>query len=176
MAQGLGWSQPRYWRFENAMDALLSDLSTVAALLGLELSWGLHKVGDATVDRGHLALLARFHDLLAPTIRVVAEALLPNPGDPRAWDLLLRTGAQLVRVEAETRIRDVQATVRRIRGRERDGGVDEIVLVLADTRANRAVRTQLVGALGQRFTTPSGQLLGALRSGKPIPGSGVVLV
>jgi hypothetical protein len=176
MADQLGWSQARYWRLENATDAALGEVSAVAAALGLELSSSLHRVSDALVDRGHLALLARFRSLLSASIKVVSEALLPNPGEQRSWDLLLRIAAQIVGVEAETKVRDVQATVRKVRGRERDGGADEILLVLADTRANRASLDDLTVALGPRFATPPGQLRAALRAGRPLPGSGVLLV
>ena len=176
MAEQLGWSQPRYWRFENSNRAMLPDVCAVASILGLQLSAGLHRSGDGLADRGQLALLARFRSLLAPSIRAVAEALLPNVGDRRAWDLLLRIGAQVVGVEAETKVRDVQACVRRIRGRERDGGAHEILVVLADTRANRAVRQELLTALGPRFGTSPRPLLDALRQGLPLPGSGVLLV
>ena len=175
VAKVLGWSQARYWRFERDDDALLSEVAVVAALLGLDLSAGLHRTVEAITDRGQVALLNRFRALLAGTIRVVAEALLPNIGDRRSWDLLLRIGRQLVGVEAETKVRDVQLTVRKVRGRERDGGADEIVLLLADTRANRAVVDDLLTALGPRFATPPRQLRAALRTGRPIPGSGILL-
>lgn len=176
VARVLGWSQARYWRFERHNDALLSEIAAVAALLGLDLSAGLHRTSEAITDRGQVALLNRFRALLAGTIRVIAEALLPNPGDRRSWDLLLRIGRQVVGVEAETKVRDVQLTVRKIRGRERDGGADEILLVLADTRANRASLDDFMVALGPRFATPPEHLRGALRAGRPLPGSGVLLV
>jgi transcriptional regulator with XRE-family HTH domain len=176
MAGQLGWSQARYWRFENATEAVLGEVSAVAAILGLELSSSLHRVNDALADRGQLALLARFRLILSPSIKVFTEALLPNPGDRRSWDMLLRIAAQIVGVEAETKVRDVQATVRKVRGRERDGGADELLIVLADTRANRATREELLAALGERFATPPRLLREALRHGRPLPGSGVLLV
>ena len=107
---------------------------------------------------------------------MVAEVPLPVPGDRRSWDLLLRLDDQLIGVEAETRIRDIQANVRRIRGRERDGGVDEIVIVLSDTRRNGDLVAELRLALGSRFNTSPRTLLSALRSGRRLPGSGLVLV
>jgi transcriptional regulator with XRE-family HTH domain len=176
MARQLGWSQARYWRFEGARDATLTELTAVSALLGLELSANLHRVSDALADRGQLELLARFRARLSPSIKVFTEALLPNPGERRSWDLLLRIVAQVVGVEAETKVRDVQATVRKIRGRERDGGADELLIVLADTRSNRAVRDELLLALGERFATKPRLLFDALHRGEPIPGSGVLYV
>jgi transcriptional regulator with XRE-family HTH domain len=179
LSRELGSSQSDQSRWENLrnVDAVsLVRIAEVASILGLELHVGLHPMGDPIRDKGHHALIRRFRVELAPAWRVTAEALLPLPGDARSWDLLLRLGQQLVGVEAETRIRDIQALVRRIRQRERDGGVDEIVLVLSDSRANRELVEELRIALGERFATTPRTLLSALRAGRPLPGSGLILV
>ena len=102
--------------------------------------------------------------------------MLPNIGDQRSWDILLRLESLLVGLEVETRIRDVQALVRRIRERERDGGVDDVLLVLSDTSHNRELVGQLREALGPRFRTPPKLILAALRAGRPVPGSGVIMI
>jgi hypothetical protein len=151
-------------------------LSEIASLLGLEVVAGLHPLGEPIRDVGHQTLIGRFRAILSATWRVVAEVPLPNPGDPRAWDLLLRIPAQLVGVEAETRIRDVQRLTRHVHQRERDGGVDVIVLLLADTRVNRRLLPELLEALGPDYRTSPRQILRALRAGQPVPGSGVVLL
>ena len=91
-------------------------------------------------------------------------------------DLLLRVGRQVIGVEAETRVRDGQFVVRRMRERERDGGVDEILLVLAESAVNRRLLPQLLEALGPRFATSPRILMRALAAGEPIAGSGVILL
>lgn len=179
MARELHRSQTALVRLEHLarIDRIsFVDVAEVASLLGLELSAVLHQLGDPVRDRGHQALIARFRGLLAATIKVIAEAPLPNVGDRRTWDLLLRCVGQVVGVEAETRVRDIQALVRRMRERERDGGVDQIVLVLAESAVNRRLLPELLEALGPRFATPPRDLLKALRAGQPLPGSGVVIV
>ena len=179
LGERVGRSQSNISRLERYVDVdrvpvvLVSEL---ASLLGMELSAGLHLLGDAISDKGHQALLRRFRAVLSSAWRVVAEVPLPNPGDRRAWDLLLRIPAQLVGVEAETRIRDVQRLVRHIHQREKDGGADVIVLVLADTRVNRRLLAELLEALGPAYATPPRRILAALRTGQPLPGSGVVLL
>src|SRR3990170_5607742 len=60
-----------------------------------------------------------------------------SPGDRRAWDAVVRGRGWCAGVEAETRLRDAQATARRIGLKARDGDVDHVVLLLADTRRNR---------------------------------------
>ena len=97
-------------------------------------------------------------------------------GDRRAWDLVLRVGACIVGVEAETRLRDLQAFVRKIHERENDGGVTFIVIVLSESAVNRRLLAQLLDALGPEFRTSPRQILAALRAGQALPGSGVVLV
>lgn len=176
-AAALGWSQTEYWRFERGDTRItLADVSSVASVLGLELGAGLHPKGDPIRDKGHHALIRRFRAELSPLWRVVAELPLPTPGDPRAWDLLIRVAQQKVGVEAETRLRDMQAIVRHVHLRERDGGADEVVVLLAASRTNRALVDELRASLGGRYVTSPRELLRALRAGRPVPGSGVLLL
>jgi transcriptional regulator with XRE-family HTH domain len=179
VAKELGCTQSeisRLERFEFGTVPMVR-LSELASLLGLELSAGLYPFGDALHDEGQQRAAGRFvQNVAVPPYVIFREALLPLPGDHRAWDMLLRLGALRIGVEVETRVRDVQALVRRIRERERDGGVDEILIVLSDTAHNRRALGQLREALGPRYSTRSGSIFAALRSGAPVPGSGVILV
>lgn len=174
----VGWSHTEYWRFENggAKAISITDASMVASVLGLELSVGLFPVGEPLRDKGHQALIARLRAILSPAFRVLAEAPLPNVGDRRAWDLLLRLPGQLIGVEAETRIRDMQRLVRHVHERERDGGTDATLLLLSDTRTNRELLPGLLQAVGSSFDAPARSLLKGLREGQPLAGSGVVLL
>lgn len=179
LAAELHRSQSELWRLEHVEPLRrisLVDLAEVASALGLELAASLYPVGDPIRDKGHIALLGRFRALLSPAYRVTAETPLPLPGDRRSWDLLLRLDGTLIGVECETRVRDGQALVRHIRERERDGGVDHVVLILAESAANRRLLPQLREMLGDRFATPARVALACLRSGTPLPGSAVLLV
>jgi transcriptional regulator with XRE-family HTH domain len=178
VAAAVGWSQQHYSRFETGRlsNIPLTVITVIASLLGLDASLTFHRVGPALRDKGHQALIARFTRLLSPAWRVIREAPFPNLGDPRSWDALLRLANQLVGVEAETRIRDMQALVRRMRQRATAGGADVMVLVLSDSAHNRDLFHDLRAALGPDFATPPGELLIALRNGLPLPGSGVVLL
>lgn len=181
MARELGCSQANLWRTEaEQAKVTVIRLAEMASVLGLELSIGLHELGDPIRDSGQQALAGRFGALLSPRWAVTSEALLPMPGDLRSWDKLLRlTGADprhLVGVDLETRIRDVQALVRRTRLRERDGGADSIVIVLSDSSTSRRLVAQLRDALGPDYATNPRLLLRALREGSALVGSGVVLI
>ena len=182
MASELGMSQAQFWRIESGRDDNLSlrHIAEIASLLGYEASLTIHPIGDPIRDRAQQAVGRRFDALLSPGWTVIDEALLPNPGDRRSWDKLLRlTGAEerhAVGVDLESRIYDVQALVRRTRERERDGGVDEILIVLSHSAHNRRTAGQLVEALGLQYASPGPVIRRALRLGQPLPGSGVILV
>jgi hypothetical protein len=150
------------------------DVASIAAVVGRELGANLHPAGEPIRDAGHQALIRRIRVTLNPAWRVAAEVPLPNLGDKRAWDLLLRIPSQLIGIEAETRVRDVQAFVRRVRQRELEGGADVIVIVLAESAHNRRILPQLLEALGPRYSTRPRGLLKSLREGQPLAGSGVV--
>jgi transcriptional regulator with XRE-family HTH domain len=177
VAAELGWHQSALNRlerfdFENVSTIRLVE---IAAVLGFDVSIRLHRVGDPIHDRASQGLIGRFLRAVSANYRVTREALLPSGGQ-RSWDVLLRLATLLVGVELVTRVRDVQALVRLIRLRERDGGVDHVLLVLSDSAHNRAMLRQLIDALGPRFMTPPRQILDALRAGQPVPGSGVMLM
>jgi transcriptional regulator with XRE-family HTH domain len=160
MARELAWSPSALARAEADVldDVGVIRLSAMASVLGMELSLGLHPIGDPIWDKGQQALGRRFDALLAPVWQVTDETLLPRPGDQRAWDKLIRLlGAQpryLVGVDLETRIRDIQELTRRTRLRERDGGE----------------------ALGPGYATSPRLILRALKAGRQLPGSGLILV
>ena len=147
-----------------------------AAVVGLELNVRAFPVGSPLRDRAHLELLERFRLLLACEVGWAPEVPLPNAGDKRAWDALNRIGAVRIGVEAETRARDSQALQRRLMLKHRDGGVDHVILLLADTRHNRAfVRSAGAGFLAE-FPVPGQVALERLAAGEDPGGSAIILV
>lgn len=178
LGRAVGCSQSEINRIEqfDFLNVPLPRLCEIAAVLGVELSLGIHPAGEPIRDKAHQALLGRLRALLGPPYEMRREVPLPLPGDDRSWDAILRCGGIRIGVEAETRIRDIQALVRRIRGRERDGGVDAILIVLSDTAHNRRMVVQLREALGDDYSTPRIAILAALRAGRPLVNSGVVLL
>jgi transcriptional regulator with XRE-family HTH domain len=182
LAREVGWSAAAVGRFHSGhrQDVGIVELSEIASVLGYEVSVGLHPIGDPLRDKGQLACGRRLNAMLSDRWRVTDETLLPGAGEQRAWDKLLRlvdaTPRCLVGVDIESRAWDIQALVRRTRGRERDGEVDHILIVLADTTHNRRVVDALRATLGPGYATGPRRIMTALRSGQPLPGSGVVLL
>src|SRR5262249_16423991 len=70
-------------------------------------------------------------------LRWRTEVPLPIEGDLRAWDAMITGPRWRVAVEAETVIEDVQALERKLSRKQRDGGIDHVMILIADTHRNR---------------------------------------
>jgi transcriptional regulator with XRE-family HTH domain len=116
----------------------LDLLDRLASVVGLEMTVRFYPSGDPIRDAAHVALLARLRARLHPTLRWRTEVPLPIAGDRRAWDAVIAGPGWTIGVEAETRLRDVQAVVRKVALKARDGQLNGLILLLADTRSNRA--------------------------------------
>jgi hypothetical protein len=114
-------------------------LARFAAVVGCELSMGIHPVGPPVRDKAHLALLARFAARLHRLLDWRTEVPMPIPGDMRSADGTVTAREFSAIVEAETRVDDIQAAERRLRSKQRDLGVPRAILLVADTRHNRHV-------------------------------------
>jgi transcriptional regulator with XRE-family HTH domain len=157
--------------------AALLDIARLLAVVGLELSARAYPAGRPIRDAAHVALLARFRSRLAPSVAMKLEVPIPIPGDQRAWDMVLLIGTAQVAVEAETRPRDVQALLRRIALKRRDDpGITSVILLLSDTRHNRALIRDHRDVLGAAFPATSADLFGALGEGRDVGNGGVALV
>ena len=114
------------------------ELARILAIAGLDLNLRAFPSGSPLRDRAHVALLEAFRALLGRFIRWHTEVPFPNAGDRRSWDGLAVIRRVRVGIEAETRARDSQELQRRLNAKKRDGAVDHVILLLADTRHNRA--------------------------------------
>jgi transcriptional regulator with XRE-family HTH domain len=112
-------------------------LSKVAAVVGLDLSLKAYPGPRGLRDRGQRDALGRIRVLLPSEAPWRTEVPLPIPGDLRAWDAMTSLWGLVVGVEVEMHLVDGQALERRLHLKVRDGRVDRLVLVVADTRANR---------------------------------------
>jgi transcriptional regulator with XRE-family HTH domain len=153
----------------------LAVLGRLAAVLGHELSLGIHPVGPPVRDAGHLALLARFRARLHPSIRWRSEVPVPLQGDRRSADAMLTSDAVDALVEAETRLDDIQAVERRIRAKQRDIGVRRAILLVAAGRHNRAVIAAVPDLL-EAFPIGTRTCLAALACGEDPDGDCLVML
>ena len=149
----------------------------MARVVGLDLGLRTWPGPDPTLDAPQRRLLQRLALVLGTGWRYRTEVPLPVLGDKRAWDSVWtheRTRL-VIYVEAETRLGDVQALLRRLGLKRRDGGAARMVLVVADTRHNRAVVRAAAAELAAVFPADIRDALSALRDGRD-PGADVLLL
>lgn len=176
VAAAAGVSAGELSRIERRAASWLSirSVSRIAAVVGLETSVRLYPGGSPIRDAAHVALLERLRSRLSPDLRWRSEVPLPAAGDLRAWDAVVLGRGWRVTVEAETRLRDVQALNRRIQLKRRDASVDHVILLVAETRSNRDALRAAGSSLAEDFPLPAARVLGALAAGRDPGGSGIV--
>jgi transcriptional regulator with XRE-family HTH domain len=152
-------------------------LIRMADAVGLDMPLRLFPGSDPIRDAGQVRLLVRLQARLGPAWSWQQEVPLPIPGDRRAWDAV---GTHMItrlsiHVEAETRLGDVQALLRRVSLKRRDGQARRLVLLVSDTRNNRDVIRAAAGPILGAFPGDARRALSLLDQGLA-PGPDVLLV
>jgi transcriptional regulator with XRE-family HTH domain len=185
VAAAAGISRPQYGRIERGRspEVSLATIARIGAVLGLDASLRFYPASDPIRDAGHIALLARLQALIHPSLIWRTEVPFPRTGDLRAWDAVVRgfsmpMGHEPVRgaIEAETRPVDVQSLDRKLALKERDGSADWLILLLADTRRNRALLAGPGAALRARFPLDGRRALELLGAGVDPGANAIVLL
>jgi transcriptional regulator with XRE-family HTH domain len=178
VGRAAGLSDTEIGRIERGQIAAVSvvNLARLAGVVGLELSARAYPTGAPIRDKAHIALLGRLRERVAQTFTWQTEVPLGPAGDLRAWDALLGLGRERVGVEAETRITDLQAVARRLALKGRDGRVAPVVLLLANTRTNRAALRNVDDSIPGSFPISAPAALAALRDGRILEGNAVILL
>lgn len=154
----------------------LDQLSRAAAALGLRVSVRLYPDGDPVRDAGQLAVLERFQGRLPSGVSWRTEVPLPIAGDRRAWDGVASSAGRRIGCEVETRPRDVQALERRLALKARDGDVDCVLLILAETRHNRQFLDLHRSQLRTLLPLDSRAVLATMAAGRLPAASGIVVL
>jgi transcriptional regulator with XRE-family HTH domain len=154
-----------------------SFLARYCAAVGLDLSVRAFPGGAPLRDVGQLRLLARLSGLLADGWTWRTEVpVTAHPADRRAIDAVLTRSGQRVGIEAVARIGDAQATARMIALKQEAVGLRRMILLLADTRHNRAAVVAGEATLRPAFPLRTRAVLGALRAGLPPASNGIVFL
>ena len=174
----LGWSRQRWARIEQArcQRFAVDDLHRMAAVLGLAVNVRCYPVGPPLRDIGQLAVIARLRPRLASTWKVRLEAPLPIAGDRRAFDLLPELRTITIAVEVMTRLRDVQAQLRTVNLKWRDGRATRLVIVIAATHLNRRALGGANRVLDDDFPLGTRAILAAFAAGRDPGANGIVLL
>jgi transcriptional regulator with XRE-family HTH domain len=151
-------------------------LATIARVVGLDLTLRCYQAAGPLRDEAHVRLVERFLARLAASVIRRLEAPIRLPGDQRAWDVLLIVGGKRIGVAAETRLRDVQALLRHEQAKARDDGVDILLLVVADTHANRRALREASAVLAAELPMRTREVLWAMRRGQAPAASGIVVI
>jgi transcriptional regulator with XRE-family HTH domain len=177
VARAVGASHSEVRRFEigETADPSLDFVAACCAAVGLELGVRAYPAGDPIRDRAHLELLERLRRRLHPSLGWRTEVPLPIPGDLRAWDAEVRGGTWRAWVDAETVVPDGQALERRLALKARDAARGHLILLIADTRVNRAAMTILRPGWRELLPLDTRELLSALSAGRD-PGSGGIVI
>ena len=109
--------------------------------------------------------------------RVANRGPLHGQTDLRSWDAQVWYATGRDAVEAETRIRDAQAMWRRTAMKLRDDpSVDHVILLLADTPANRRAMALVRELLRPELPLDTRSVLTALAAGRRPAANGVVFL
>jgi hypothetical protein len=184
IARQVGISASEFSRIERGLlaDVGIVRMSELHAAIGHRISIRSYPVGDVLRDAAHLALLAKLRNAIHPSLTWRTEVPVGSAGDLRAWDATIsgqRGGLDFqhstIAVETETHTRDIQALERRIGLKQRDSGVDAVMLVLSHTRYHRGLMRVHGSDLKGSFPFEGARALALLRAGVLPPASAVVL-
>lgn len=166
VARAAGISPSWVSRIERGLAADVSFrlLSILLAIVGLDLSARAYPGGDPLRDEGHRRMRARVRSLLPGDAPWQTEVPVAGRGDLRAWDAMTRLWGLRVAIEIELRPSDLQALERRLALKLRDGNAHRLVLVIADTRRNRALLRLAAEDLSGVFRLQGSAAKAALRS------------
>jgi transcriptional regulator with XRE-family HTH domain len=178
VAAAVGLSGSSLSRIERGRQPMpgLVVAAAMARIVGLDLSVRCFPAAGRLRDAAHVALVRRFLAQLHHAVVRTIEAPIPLDRDQRAWDVLLSMGPVTIGVAAETRLRDIQALLRREQAKQRDAGVTHLLLVVADTHANRQAMREARDLLTVSGLIGPRAVMSALRHGRDPGSSGWVLI
>jgi len=170
-------SQSQLARIEHGQNRTVAVevLTIVAAVVGLDVRLLTYPGGRILRDAGQTRVLRSFRDRLGDQWIWRYEVRVGTTGQ-RAWDAQARharTGFAFV-VEAETRINDVQALLRRVALKREVTGV-RVILLVAGTHHNRAAIEEAAPFLKAEFPCGVRRCLAALGAGTD-PGADAMVI
>jgi len=177
-AHSVGMSETMFGRIERARlpGVTVAQLAIASASVGLRFNGRAYPDGDPVRDEAHTRLLQRFRDMLPARTPWRLEVPLPIAADLRAWDAQCVLRGTTIGIEAEMRLFDLQALDRRVALKRRDGNLPIVVLLIADTHANRRHLLEHREQLRPNFPLDTRGVLAAIRHGQPPSGSGIVVL
>ena len=179
-AEAAKMSRTRYGLIERGLSTQLTvhELNRIAAVLGLAPSLRLYPGGVPLRDAAHARRLSAFLSQVRQPLRYRIEVPLPmveGQHERRAWDAVIYRGRERCAAELEIRLRDVQATLRRIDLKRRDDPTESFLLLVADTRLNRRVLAEFEALFADLPRLRTSRVRSALEAGE-LPPTGMLLI
>jgi transcriptional regulator with XRE-family HTH domain len=155
----------------------LEQLCRASAAVGLRPNLRLYPDGDPVRDAGQNRLLERLRVRVPPSVTWRTEVAVHRVGDLRSWDAQLWFGLVRDAVEAETRIRDGQATWRRCAAKLRDDPtIEHVILLVADTSGNRKAIGSIRELLRPELPLDTRAVLAAIMAGQSPGANGIAFL
>lgn len=151
-------------------------LVVMATVLGLDLPLRTFPSGEPVRDRAQLALLTKFRAMIPAELTWRTEVPLAIEGDRRAWDAVVGGAGWRLPIDAESRLRDVQALSRREALKRRDDRTALMILLVAGTRHNRSVLRLAAPDLAADFPVRGREAVRSLLAGSCPAGSAIVVL
>lgn len=153
------------------------QLARWGAAVGLDISLRAFPTGAALRDAGQLRVLARARAAIGDKWNWRTEVpVAADPRDRRAFDAVIAHGGCRIGLEAIVRLTDAQAQARAALLKQEAAGLDRIVLVLAQTRRNRAALAAAAPTLAPAFPVGPRSVLADLRLGRSPAANGIFLI
>src|SRR5262245_18431260 len=165
-ARAAGMSASQFGRLERGeiRRPKLEQICRAGAAVGLRMWLRAFPDGDPIRDAGHVRRLERFRAPLGPAIRWRTEVPVHGAQAHRGWDCIAEATPERIGVEAETRFRDAQATWRKAQRKLNDDPtVGPVILLVADTKANRRAPAMVRESLRADLPLDTRAVLAALR-------------
>jgi transcriptional regulator with XRE-family HTH domain len=175
-AVGLSASQVDRYERGQLRDIRIEQLCRLSLAVGLVPGLRFAPDVDPVRDVAQVRLLGRVRERAVSSIHWRTEVPLVGVRDARAWDAVADGHGCVDAFEAETRLSDVQAIERRVMRKFRDDrAVQHVMLVVADTRANRQALAVAREGLRGNFPLDTRAAIDALGLGR-CPGANAILI
>ena len=178
IAGAAGWTQHRLSEAERGrlVRATVLDVARLASVVGLDLVVRCYPSDRGAVrDVAQVAVLSALRTRIGSAWEWRYEVPVGEPPDQRSFDAVMTCRELTIGVEIETRLRDIQATLRQLHRKQQDADVLRMVLVVPETTRNREAIASARDVLSSAFPVPSRSAVAALARGHD-PGGNALLV
>ena len=178
VAHAIGRSESWVSRAERGLLVRVSyvELSVLAAAVGLKMWTTTFPSERVLRDAPQLRLLQRFRARIGEGWAWSFEVVLPDRLDQRAADAVIRNSSGTVMIEAFTRLANAQSQLRAVHLKARDLGVGRVVIVLAESAANRRALAEAADVIAADFPLGTRAVLRALTEGRDPGANGIVVL